>query len=185
MSATTPNMITPIDDQELEMNGPVTAEVCRKFAQNCNYLLKFNVVGSYRPWAQFNEVDIPDPNCFAYCDGQSEIDSQSSAAFNGFPPQFEDVYPIGAESAASNGTNYTVPSPISGETVSPPVSLTNALAHAHTGATQPAFLPQPEDSGSDANTTPTGHTHPINTDLDPTQPIEPYHFSVGMYIKIA
>jgi hypothetical protein len=173
MAVIKPVMYTPIEDAEVSEGNPVSDETVRKLVQNSNMLGALACIGSIRAIA-VNVVGVPAPSVdqFQYCDG-SEITHpqsplQSTSGFTRLTPDTRQRYIRGATSESSNGLTALNP--------------TNNLSHTHTtGFVAPVLVGYiaEECKGWEVP-----HNHTVNADLSATDPIDPAHFQIALYLKI-
>lgn len=184
MAATFPPIFTDVLDVEINVEGPVSEEVIRKMAQNCNSLSLLCPVGMV-VGAAINIPGCPnvDSNLYQYCDGTEITNATSPLKSDNithyFTVNMQGVFVRGAllESANNFVGNVSVD-----------------ISHDHGGATggHTEFLdPQ---SGSDWAGGDQTHAHAISLDLvnanpdfstgDNTTTLDPLHYNVAFFIKI-
>lgn len=125
MAITNPVLYTPMLDEEVDVDRPVSEELVRKLFQNINLLLNLVPIGGVEVF-NVNQVGVPEPSVtlFQYCNGDEITDATSPLASSGlshyYTPDIRSKYVRGADGSETllteTGGNTTV-----------------NLAHDHTG----------------------------------------------------
>lgn len=158
-------------DDDLSNYGElVSVEAFSAITKNLNYLIDSMPVGSIIPiLAGMPGVPTPDPRLWQLCDG-SMITEQRSELHDNPTPDFKDRYSKGADSPG-----------LAGQTGG---ANEKSFNHDHGGIT--SFYDNADNSEFGVNfLTFHPHAHLISFDLPGTNNVEPSHFRVLHYIKIA
>lgn len=174
MAITLPVMFTSIEDAEVSFNRPVSDETVRKILQNINMLGELAKLGQLIPVA-VNQPGVPSPNpdIFQQANGSEivQIDSplQSTIGSEKFTPDMTKHFLRGAPDESTNG--YTAADQI------------NVMEHTHAVdvVCPPLII---GESGDERKSYAICHTHAIEDDLNPAEPIDPKHVKVVFYLKI-
>lgn len=172
MAVIRPVIYTPIEDIEVLRNRTVSEEVVRKMIQNCNMFKALAPVGTIRCIA-LNQLGVMTPSAdqWQQADG-SEITNPISPIGTLLPdqrytPDLRNVYLRGSADDSSNtpGGGYTVD-----------------LQHSHSSGVLvgTGF----GEEGTEQQAYHLNHGHAIPPDLSVTEPLEPAHQEVAVYIKI-
>lgn len=164
-------LFTPLDDDLAKYGELVSVEAFHGITEALNYLIDSMPIGSIVPML----VGIPgmptlDPRLWQVCEG-GMITEQRSELHDNAAPDLRNRYMKGADLPGLAGFTGG--------------SNTRSFSHNHGGVTQ--FNPIGGDNSDtdDDYITIYSHTHPISADLTSTINIEPRHFRVLHYIKIA
>lgn len=172
MAIVIPVIFTDIQDAEVKYKRSVNEETVRKMIQDTNLLGKLAPVGTVRA-IQLNQtgVQAPDSTIWQLMDG-SEITLPTSplrtvGLTQRFVPNMISKYPRGAATTSANPTGGA-----------PTVNL----GHDHGGTGSVGGNVVGEEG--DEKTARVPHTHPIGSDLNSSEPLEPAHQRLAFYLKI-
>ena len=173
MAITVPAVYTPISDQEVKFNRPVTEETVRKLVRNSNLFGKLATPGQVVCVAHnIPGVQNPNPDFFQEADG-SEITNEFSPLKTVVPdvrhtPDLTSLYIRGAPDRVSDGV---------GGQATVDLSHTHAIGDAVNG-------PQINDGSDSPNYITPTHNHDLAANLSASESLEPSHQQVAMYLQI-
>ena len=168
-----PAIFSPMIDAEVEYARSVSEETVRKLVQNANMLGQLMPLGTIRAIA-LNQpgVAVPSTTYFQLADGSEITNPLSILRSIGialrFTPDLKSKYIRGAPNAVSNVVGG---------------SASVNLAHMHGGFTGDLTGSIVGQEGTEKTGRVT-HNHPINPDLNASEPLEPSHQVVAFYMKI-